>query len=87
VRIYQGGNARNKLRPVTFDLRVTNVQESVVFSHSESVTPERFATDRAADVRVDLPLARLQPGPHLLTVEVRAGDKATSRRQVQFEVR
>lgn len=87
VRIYQGGNVRTPLRPVDFDLRVTDVQERVVFAQAEAVAPDRFLSGRAADVRIDLPLARMRPGPHLLTIDVRAGDRATARRQVQFEVR
>ena len=41
---------------------------------------------RTADVRYELPLARLGPGPHLFTVETRQGT-TTIRRAVRFFVR
>ena len=85
ARIYQG--AKERLAPVTLAVRIVDAREQVVFSESETFAVDRFNQDRAADLRVDLPLARLLPGHHLLTIEVRTGEKITSRRQVQFEIK
>lgn len=41
---------------------------------------------RAVDYFLDVPIARLKGGPHLLTIEAKVGDR-TARRDVRFEVR
>jgi hypothetical protein len=87
ARVYQGGGARQTVTPVTVDLGIQDAQGTAVFESREIIAPDRFTADRAADVRVDLPLARLRPGPYLVTIAARAGDRAPVRRQVQFEMR
>jgi hypothetical protein len=46
-----------------------------------------FSSARSADVRVELPVVRLPPGPYLLTVDAAAGaDDAPVSRDVRFTV-
>jgi hypothetical protein len=84
--------------PVTLTARVVDANSREVFSNAELFAPDRFTsvapkstgeggTARAADVRIDLPLSRLQAGPHLLTIEARASDRVVTTRHVPFEVR
>jgi len=46
---------------------------------------ERFEGHHAADYRLDLPLAQLRPGEHLLTLTVGSG-KRLVRRDMRFHV-
>ena len=87
ARVYQGGDARKPLLPVTLTTRITDGHDVVVHTATETMTVDRFAQGRAADVRIDLPLGRLQSGPHLLTIEVQTAPKTTMRRAVRFAVR
>ena len=73
--------------PVTVTTRIVDAKSQVVFSNVETFATDRFTTARAADVGLNLPLTRLQPGPHLLTIEARASERAIATRQVPFEVR
>jgi len=52
----------------------------------QTIAGDQFAVTRAANVRFDLPLQQLHPGPWLLTVEARS-DQVTARRDVRFMVR
>ena len=57
-----------------------------MFGRTETLTQESLSPDRAADYTLELPLADLSPGPHVLVIEARAGS-ATVRREVRFAVR
>jgi VWFA-related protein len=84
LRVYQGGTGA--LAPVTLSIQIVNGQNAAVVKTSETLGAERFAKGRAADYFVEVPIARLSRGPHLLTVEANTGGK-TARRDVRFEVR
>jgi len=47
--------------------------------------PEQFGSARAADYRVQLPLAHLDPGNYLFEVEVKSGAPLV-RRTVRFSI-
>ena len=83
LRVYQGGV--DALAPVTLAVRILDDQNATAFEHSETLAPDRFATGRAADWWLSVPIARLQRGRHLLTVEARRGE-AVVRRDVRFAV-
>jgi VWFA-related protein len=85
VRAYEGGDTRRPAAPVTLVTRIAGVDESPAVTHSQTLDPARF-TARAADVRFDLPLSSLKPGPYLLTLEATLG-RTTVRRDVKFEIR
>jgi len=84
ARVYQGG--KKALAPVTLTSRIVDGRGTAVFDATESVGADRFSANRAADYRLDLPLARLAPGLHLLTIDAQSG-KVTARRAVRFVVR
>ena len=83
-QVYQGGTGR--LQPVELSIRITDGRDTVVTRESESLAADMFATDRGADYGFELPLTRLQPGRHLLTVEVTRGGRS-AKRDIPFEVR
>jgi VWFA-related protein len=83
LRVYQGGSSA--LVPVAFSVRVLDGQGATISSVPQTIGPDRFSDARAADYRVDLSLAALKAGPHLLTFEATIG-KISVRRDVQFVV-
>ncbi len=83
LRAYQGG--KQPPAPVTLAVSIADFRGAVVFETGEVMPSSAFTAGRSADYRLDLPLDRLSPGPHLLTFQATAG-KHTSRRQVRFEV-
>ena len=84
LRIYQGGKA--DLVPVAVSVHIIDSNGAEAFATMETLNADRFAKSRAADYFLDVPIARLKGGPHLLTVEANTGGK-TARRDVRFEVR
>ena len=81
VRVYQGGN--EPVAAATVSSRIVDERNATVFEAIESVAANRFSSARSADYSLPLPLARLKPGPYLLTMEVRQGTLAR-RRDVRF---
>lgn len=84
VRAYQGGSGVT--RPVTLAIAIVDSTEATVFQAREMLGSDRFAKDRAAEYRLELPLHRLGVGPFLLTIDATRG-KETTRRAVRFDVR
>jgi VWFA-related protein len=84
LRVYQGGT--RALVPVALNVAIADDQDAAVVKTSETLSGDRFANGRAADYFLDLPIARLKGGPHLLTIEARIGDRA-ARRDVRFDMR
>jgi hypothetical protein len=56
-----------------------------VFEGSEDLEAMRFGDARAADYRLELPIAPLKPGAYLLRLEATLGEM-TSSRDVRFVV-
>jgi hypothetical protein len=77
---------KDRLAPVTLSIQIVNGQDAAVVKTSETLGADRFAKGRAADYFVEVPIARLSRGPHLLTVEANTGGK-TAHRDVRFEIR
>jgi hypothetical protein len=84
VRVYQGG--RDPLVAVVAAARVEDRSGIAVLDTAETLGPAQFSTGRAADYRLELPIARLTPGPHLLTIGATMG-RRTATRGVRFAVR
>jgi VWFA-related protein len=84
VRAYQGG--KDALVATRLDVRIVDGQDAKVFETTETLTADRFAKERAAEYSLEVPIGTLKSGPHLLTIEAKAGGK-TARRDVRFEVR
>jgi VWFA-related protein len=83
VRTYQGG--KGAVVPVTLDVRIVDGKDAKVFETTEPLTADRFAKGRAAEYSLAVPIAQLKTGPHLLTIEAKAGDKSV-KRDVRFDV-
>jgi len=81
LRVYQ--HAKGALEPVQFDVRIVDGHDAVKFHAGETFAADRFVATRAVDYRLDLWLAGLAPGAHLLTIEATAG-KTAARRDVRF---
>jgi len=84
LRVYQPG--RNPIAPVEMTVTLVDGAGVKVVDRRETLGPDRFATARAADYRIDLPIASLARGPHLLTVGATQG-KASAQRQLRVTVR
>ena len=82
VREYQGVGRR--FIPGYAVVRITDSADRRVYEQQQRIEPLP-GTQQPLDFRLDVPLARLQPGPHLLTFEVRHGNE-TARRDVKFDV-
>jgi hypothetical protein len=84
LRAYQGGDG--PLATVGVVVRIEDVTGASVIVSSETLGAERFGNARAADVRFDVPLAKLSPGPHLLHIQAVAG-RATRTREIRLTVK
>jgi VWFA-related protein len=84
ARIYQGG--KQPPAPVGVAASIVDGAGEVVFDRATAVGAEQFGAARAADYRVNLPLDRLSPGPHRLTLTATLG-RESARRDLRFTVR
>ena len=82
LRLYQSGKTT---APVKVNLAIRDWNDRAVFQHSELIEGASFMQTRSADYRVQLPIATLEPGPYVLTIEADAAGK-TRRRDVRFVV-
>ena len=83
-RIYQGGSKAPASVKVTATIR--DEFDLVKLERTTTVDGMNFLLTRSADFRLDLPLADLEPGRHVLHVEAVRGFE-TVRRDVRFTVR
>jgi hypothetical protein len=84
VRVYQGG--KHALIAPTIWTRIVDDGNRTVYEKSTPLSAASFSRDRAADYRLDLPIAQLPPGKHLLTIELDVGTRML-RRDARFTVR
>jgi hypothetical protein len=83
MRITQG--LRRALMPGYLIAQIKDASDSRVFHQELRLVPEQFGANRSMDYLLELPLARLAPGEHLLTLEVRHGT-TTVQRDLRFRV-
>jgi len=83
LRAYQGGN--DKIASVPIKIRIQDAKGKSVFDRTDTLTPDRFGGDRAAEYQYRLPLASLAVGDYLLTCEASLG-KITVKRDVRFQL-
>jgi hypothetical protein len=85
AKVYQGGKGR--LLPVKMSAKITNARNEAVRRQELVLEPEQFGAGaaRAADYRVRLPLADLEPGDYLFEVEAKSG-APLERRTVRFSI-
>jgi VWFA-related protein len=85
MRVYQGPQDK-RAAPVTVAARLVDRHDKTVGEGVETLQPDRFiVAGRAADYRFPIPVAKLPPGPYLLTFDVTL-EKTTVTRSVQFTV-
>jgi VWFA-related protein len=84
LRVYQGGDG--PLVPAGLAVTIEDATGESVTVSSETLGAERFGKGRAADVRFDVPLAKLSPGPYLLHIQAVAG-RATRTREIRLTVK
>ncbi len=84
LRVYQGGG--DKLSSASISATILDAAGKTVFSRTDTLAPDRFGTNRAADHQLRLPLATLSAGDYLLTLATTVG-KTTAKRDVRFQVR
>lgn len=84
LRVYQGGKGAPVDVPVI--AQIVDGDGTRVLDASETLAGDRFSAGRAADYRLDLPLARLQTGPYLLTIEAALPGGARAKRDLRFVV-
>ena len=83
LRVYQGG--KNLPAVESGSAHIVDAAGKTAFATEETLGPDRFTKSRAADYLLDVPIARLGRGPHLLMVQATLGDE-TVQRAVRFEV-
>jgi hypothetical protein len=84
VRVYE--RRSDSASSVRVSVRIIDAAENVVYESSETVHPEGTGPLAWADLRVPLPLGRLQSGPHLLAMEASTGREKASR-HVRFTLK
>jgi hypothetical protein len=82
VREYQSVGRR--FMPGYAVTEITNSADTRVYEQQQRIEP-LTESHHPLDFHLDVPIARLAPGPYLLTFEVRHGNE-TARRDVKFEV-
>jgi VWFA-related protein len=85
ARVYEGGG--KPLVPVRVTGRVVDIHGEAVYETEQTLTPDQFSASRAADYRLELPMAKFPVGPYVLTIEATAASTPPVRRDVRFDVR
>jgi len=79
VWFYQG--AQQTAEAVAIAAKIVDQRDETVFERSDTAKPSVFQpTPRTAEYRLELPLADLDPGEYLLTIDGKVGPAAVSRR-------
>src|SRR4029453_533622 len=73
--------------PVTLNLKILNQDDATLLDVNETLPGEAFAAEGSADYQLDLPLANLSRGPHLLSVTAPRPDGRNSRGDGVFRIR
>jgi hypothetical protein len=84
LQIYQEASAPT--RPATVRARIADSTDRILMDEAAALPAERFAATHSADYRLELPLAKLEPGEYLLTIDAAQGQNL-ARRGVRFTVR
>jgi hypothetical protein len=84
-RVFQGG--ANALAPVTLGVMVLDMNDKRVFEDTTTVPVTAFGDARASSHTLDLPLEKMQHGPHLLSITATLPSGTSSRRDLVFRVR
>jgi len=77
---------RTPAAPVSVVIRVAGADGRVVFAETRAIAAAGFSTAQSADLNIDLPLARLDPGEYLLAIQA-STESDQARRNLRFSVR
>jgi VWFA-related protein len=84
-RIYEGTGRDTTLVPVQLQSTLVNARGGIVATESNTLAAADFASGRAADHYVTLPLTTLEPGDYLLKIEAKMGARVAGR-ALRFQV-
>jgi len=84
MRIYQGGS--KPVVPTSVQAEVRDSHDRVVSTETSLLAPGDFSAGRSADYRASIPVGRLQPGEHLLTVTAAIDPEWRLERTLRFRV-
>lgn len=84
ARVYQAAAGP---RPVGVRVEVVDAGDQVRHEQELVFDPAQLEADGGAEVRFEIPLERLSPGPHLLSVTARLPGGRTARRDVLLGIR
>jgi hypothetical protein len=85
LRVYQAEDGRRV--PVTITTRIVDGANRSVHATTTQRFQDLNGKNRSADHLFALPLATLDPGQYLLTIEATRGPRQTARRDIMFAVR
>lgn len=85
VRVQQGGEAAPG--PVSVTTEIFDAMDRPKYSDAQVLAAEAFGAERGAPFQIRLPLDRLEPGPHLLSLTARLANGRSVRRDLLFLVR
>jgi hypothetical protein len=74
------------MMPGYVTVEILDAQDRSVFRQESRIVPDQFGASRAMDFSVNVPVARLDPGEYVLSVEARHGSDTASR-DARFVVR
>jgi VWFA-related protein len=77
LRLYQGG--KDRIVPALMTTRLTDARNAVVSNQEGELEVGQFGEERAADYRINVPIAHLSPGEYLLTIEAKLGARKVQR--------
>jgi len=85
LRVFEGGS--EPVTPVTLAIQVLDNHDKTKFEVKETIAPEKFGSERSAPFQLELPLSKLDHGPHLLSIRAEMPGAPSIRRDLVFRVR
>jgi VWFA-related protein len=85
VRVFQAGAPTPA--PITMTTRIFDSRNAEVFRSATTLPADAFASGAGGDYQIALPLDRMSPGPHLLSVSAGRPDGRMVREDVVFRIR
>jgi hypothetical protein len=82
MRLYQGG--KSPLEPVTVVAQLIDRSDRKIGEDRETLAPDRFYVGgRAADYKFGLAMAKLPPGPYLVSFDITRGSTTVHRNHLR----
>jgi hypothetical protein len=84
LRVTQAGS--KPAAAVRLAATIRNETNEIDFQRTTTVDASAFDATRSADYRLEVPIATLAPGQHVLTIEI-SSDKSVVRRDARFTIK